>query len=105
MLHVDYDEFSDLTALQPIGSEPLYKLDADIFQIFSRSGISGTPRYLTSDTMCSRLTESRFDDHYRLIVFCCLVAGIVLYNRLIRSRNRVARPGATSTCSCSDVTT
>lgn len=34
LLHVDYDEFSDLTALQPIGSEPLYKLDADIFQIF-----------------------------------------------------------------------
>jgi len=34
MLHVDYDEFSDLTALQPIGSEPLYQLDADIFQIF-----------------------------------------------------------------------
>lgn len=34
MLHVDYDDFSDLTALQPIGSEPLYKLDADIFQIF-----------------------------------------------------------------------
>ena len=34
MLHVDYDEFSDLTALQPIGSEPLYQLDADIVQIF-----------------------------------------------------------------------
>ena len=34
MLHVDYDDFSDLTALQPIGSEPLYQLDADIFQIF-----------------------------------------------------------------------
>jgi len=34
MLHIDYDEFSDLTALQPIGSEPLYQLDADIFQIF-----------------------------------------------------------------------
>jgi len=34
LLHVDYDNFSDLTALQPIGSEPLYKLDADIFQIF-----------------------------------------------------------------------
>jgi len=34
LLHIDYDDFSDLTALQPIGSEPLYKLDADIFQIF-----------------------------------------------------------------------
>ncbi len=34
MLHVDYDNFSDLTALAPIGNEPLYKLDADIFQIF-----------------------------------------------------------------------
>ena len=34
LLHVDYDDFTDLTALQPIGSEPLYKLDADIFQIF-----------------------------------------------------------------------
>jgi len=34
LLHIDYDEFSDLRALEPIGSEPLYKLDADIFQIF-----------------------------------------------------------------------
>lgn len=34
LLHVDYDEFSDLTALAPIGEEPLYQLDADIFQIF-----------------------------------------------------------------------
>ena len=34
MLHVDYHEFSDLTALQPIGDEPLYTLDADIFQLF-----------------------------------------------------------------------
>ncbi|NCF72736.1 MAG: DUF3570 domain-containing protein [Gammaproteobacteria bacterium] len=34
MLHVDYDEFSDLTALQPIGSEPLYQLDANVFQVF-----------------------------------------------------------------------
>ena len=34
LLHVDYDEFSDLTALAPIGSEPLYQLDADIFQLF-----------------------------------------------------------------------
>ena len=34
LLHVDYDNFSDLTAQQPIGSEPLYKLDADIFQLF-----------------------------------------------------------------------
>jgi len=34
MLHVDYDEFSDLTAQQPIGSEPLYQLDANIFQLY-----------------------------------------------------------------------
>lgn len=34
MLHVDYHDFSDLTALAPIGSEPLYKLDADIYQVF-----------------------------------------------------------------------
>jgi uncharacterized protein DUF3570 len=34
LLRVDYDNFSDLTALAPIGDEPLYKLDADIFQIF-----------------------------------------------------------------------
>jgi len=33
-LHVDYDEFTDLTAQQPIGSEPLYQLDANIFQIY-----------------------------------------------------------------------
>jgi len=34
MLHIDYDDFSDLTALAPVGEEPLYALDADIFQIF-----------------------------------------------------------------------
>ena len=34
MLHVDYDDFSDLTAVAPVGEEPLYTLDADIFQIF-----------------------------------------------------------------------
>jgi len=34
VLHVDYDDFSDLRALAPIGSEPLYQLDADIFQVF-----------------------------------------------------------------------
>lgn len=34
MLHVDYDDFSDLTAQEPIGSEPLYVLDADIVQIY-----------------------------------------------------------------------
>jgi Protein of unknown function (DUF3570) len=34
VLHVDYDDFSDLTALQPIGSEPLYTLDANAFQVF-----------------------------------------------------------------------
>ena len=34
MMHIDYDDFSDLTAQAPIGSEPLYQLDADIIQIF-----------------------------------------------------------------------
>ncbi len=34
MLQVDYHDFSDLTALAPIGDEPLYQLDANIFQIF-----------------------------------------------------------------------
>lgn len=34
MLHVDYHDFSDLTALAPIGEEPLYSLDADVYQIF-----------------------------------------------------------------------
>lgn len=34
MLHIDYDNFSDLRALAPIGAEPLYKLDADIIQVF-----------------------------------------------------------------------
>ncbi|HNP65696.1 MAG TPA: DUF3570 domain-containing protein [Woeseiaceae bacterium] len=34
LLHVDYDDFSDLTAAAPLGSEPLYQLDADIFQVF-----------------------------------------------------------------------
>ena len=34
VLRVDYHDFSDLTTLQPIGSEPLYQLDANIFQVF-----------------------------------------------------------------------
>jgi hypothetical protein len=34
MLHVDYDDFSDLRAAAPVGQEPLYFLDADIFQLF-----------------------------------------------------------------------
>ena len=34
LLHVEYDDFSDLRAQQPIGSEPLYVLDADIFQLY-----------------------------------------------------------------------
>ena len=34
MLHVDYADFSDLRPREPIGSEPLYKLDADIFQLY-----------------------------------------------------------------------
>lgn len=34
MLSVDYHDFSDLTAQQVIGSEPLYQLDANVFQVF-----------------------------------------------------------------------
>ena len=34
MLHIDYHDFSDLTALAPIGAEPLYSLDANIFQLY-----------------------------------------------------------------------
>ena len=34
MLQVDYEDFSDLRAQEVIGSEPLYQLDADIFQIY-----------------------------------------------------------------------
>ena len=34
MLYVEYHDFSDLTALQPVGEEPLYELDANIFQIY-----------------------------------------------------------------------
>ena len=33
-LSVDYDEFSDISAGQPLGQEPLYQLEADIIQIF-----------------------------------------------------------------------
>ena len=34
MLRVDYHDFSDLTALATIGAEPLYSLDANIFQLY-----------------------------------------------------------------------
>jgi nuclear transport factor 2 (NTF2) superfamily protein len=34
MLSVDYHDFSDLTAGEPVGQEPLYQLDADIFQLY-----------------------------------------------------------------------
>jgi uncharacterized protein DUF3570 len=34
MLSIDYDDFSDLRAQAPIGSEPLYELEANVFQIF-----------------------------------------------------------------------
>jgi len=34
MLSIKYDDFSDLRAGAPIGSEPLYSLDANVFQIF-----------------------------------------------------------------------
>ena len=33
-LTVDYDEFSDLSTSALLGEEPLYELDADIFQVF-----------------------------------------------------------------------
>jgi hypothetical protein len=33
-LMVDYDEFRDLTTGAPVGQEPLYHLDANIFQLF-----------------------------------------------------------------------
>jgi len=34
MISIDYHDFSDLRAGAPIGSEPLYQLDANVFQIF-----------------------------------------------------------------------
>jgi hypothetical protein len=34
MLYVEYHDFSDLTAGAPVGDEPLYELDANVFQIF-----------------------------------------------------------------------
>lgn len=34
ILHVDYHDFSDLTSLAVIGEEPLYELDANVFQLF-----------------------------------------------------------------------
>ena len=34
MLTVDYHDFSDLTTGAPLGEEPLYTLDANVFQIF-----------------------------------------------------------------------
>lgn len=33
-LQVEYDNFSDLTAAAPLGSEPLYSLDANILQVY-----------------------------------------------------------------------
>jgi len=33
-LSVDYHDFSDLRALAPVGAEPLYSLDANIFQLY-----------------------------------------------------------------------
>jgi hypothetical protein len=33
-LSIDYDDFSDISAGQPLGMEPLYQLEADIIQIF-----------------------------------------------------------------------
>ena len=34
VLTVDYEEFSDISAGQPLGMEPLYELEADIIQIY-----------------------------------------------------------------------
>ena len=34
MISIDYHEFSDLRAQEPIGSEPLYALEANVFQIY-----------------------------------------------------------------------
>jgi len=34
LLSVDYHDFSDLTAQAPIGEEPLYSLDANVFQLY-----------------------------------------------------------------------
>jgi hypothetical protein len=34
MLSIDYHDFSDLTAKAVIGEEPLYLLDANVFQLF-----------------------------------------------------------------------
>ena len=34
MLHVEYEDFSDLTAQALIGEEPLYELDANVIQVF-----------------------------------------------------------------------
>lgn len=33
-LSIDYHDFSDLTALAPVGEEPLYELDANVFQLY-----------------------------------------------------------------------
>lgn len=34
LLHIEYDEFTDLTQGGPVGGEPLYELDADVFQLY-----------------------------------------------------------------------
>lgn len=34
LLHVDYHDFSDLSANAVLGEEPLYKLDANVFQLY-----------------------------------------------------------------------
>lgn len=34
VLSIDYHDFSDLTALAPIGEEPLYDLNANVFQLY-----------------------------------------------------------------------
>lgn len=34
MLRIEYDDFSDLTAGAPVGSEPLYELEANVIQVF-----------------------------------------------------------------------
>ena len=34
MLQIDYDDFRDLTSMAPVGEEPLYMLEADVFQLY-----------------------------------------------------------------------
>jgi hypothetical protein len=33
-LHLDYDEFRDISVGQPLGNEPLFSMDAAVLQVF-----------------------------------------------------------------------